>query len=73
VFQRKDGTLTIPALPNTKITKAYFMNGDAVTVKSDNNSYKIDLPTALPDENCSVIVLELDKNALNIPVIPVKA
>jgi alpha-L-fucosidase len=73
VFQRKDGTLTIPALPNTKITKAYFMNGDAVTVKADNNSYKIDLPTVLPDENCSVIVLELDKNALDIPVIPIKA
>jgi alpha-L-fucosidase len=49
------------------------MNGDAVTVKSDNNSYKIDLPAVLPDENCSVIVLELDKNAIDIPIIPVKA
>ena len=73
VFQRKDGTLIIPALPKVKINKAYFMNGAAVAVKTDNDSYKIELPTVLPDENCSVIVLELDKNTLNIPVIPAKA
>ncbi|MDN5285825.1 MAG: hypothetical protein JWR38_2099 [Mucilaginibacter sp.] len=73
IFQRKDGTLSIPALPKVKIIKAYFMNGAAVAVKTDNDSYKIELPAVLPDENCSVIVLELDKNALDIPVIPVKA
>jgi alpha-L-fucosidase len=72
IFQRKDGTLSIPELPKVKINKAYFMNGAAVAVKTDNGSYKIELPAVLPDENCSVIVLELDKSALDIPVIPVK-
>ncbi|WPU92263.1 alpha-L-fucosidase [Mucilaginibacter sabulilitoris] len=73
IFQRKDGTLSIPALANVKITKAYFMNGGAVIIKTDKDNYKIELPATLPDENCSVIVLELNKDAVNIPVIPVKA
>lgn len=73
IFQRKDGTLTIPALAKVKVTKAYFMNGTAVTVKADQDNYKIDLPAVLPDENCSVIVLEVNKNTLDIPVIAVKA
>lgn len=73
IFQRKDGTLSIPVLPNVKITKAYFMNGGAVKIKTDKDAYKIELPATLPDENCSVIVLELNKDAVNIPVISVKA
>ncbi|MBB6110065.1 alpha-L-fucosidase [Mucilaginibacter lappiensis] len=73
VFQRKDGMLTIPAIPGVKITKSYFMNGDAVTIKADKNNYQIGLPATLPDENCSVIVLVLDKNAQGIPVILTKA
>jgi alpha-L-fucosidase len=73
VFQRKDGVLNIPVIPGVKITKSYFMNGDAVTIKADKNNYQISLPATLPDENCSVIVLVLDKNAQNLPVIPTKA
>lgn len=73
VFQRKDGVLTIPTIPGVKITKSYFMNGDAVTIKADKNSYQINLPATMPDENCSVIVLDLNKSAQDIPVIPVKA
>jgi alpha-L-fucosidase len=73
VFQRKDGVLTIPTIPGVKITKSYFMNGDAVTIKTDKNSYQINLPATMPDENCSVIVLDLNKSAQDIPVIPVKA
>ncbi|WP_183561017.1 alpha-L-fucosidase [Mucilaginibacter sp. SP1R1] len=73
IFQRKDGTLIIPVLPNVKINKAYFMNGAAVTVKTEKSNYNIALPAVLPDENCSVIVLELNKNTIDIPVIPAKA
>jgi alpha-L-fucosidase len=40
-----------------------------VAIRSDRKGYKIELPATLPDENCSVIVLELDVNAIDIPVI----
>lgn len=73
VFQHKDGVLTIPAIPGVKIVKSYFMNGNAVTIKAAKNNYQISLPATLPDENCSVIVMDLDKSAQNIPVIPTKA
>jgi alpha-L-fucosidase len=69
VFQRKDSTLNIPLLPNAKILKSYFLNGNAVAIRSDSKGYEIELPATLPDENCSVIVLELDVNAMDIPVI----
>lgn len=69
VFQKKDSTLNIPLLPNAKILKSYFLNGSAVAIRSDSKGYKIELPATLPDENCSVIVLELDVNAMDIPVI----
>jgi alpha-L-fucosidase len=69
VFQRKDTTLNIPLLPNNKILKSYFLNGDAVVIKSDSKGYRIPLPATLPNENCTVIVLELDGNAVDIPVI----
>jgi alpha-L-fucosidase len=69
VFQKKDSTLNIPLLPNAKILKSYFLNGNTVAIRSDSKGYKIELPATLPDENCSVIVLELDVNAIDIPVI----
>jgi alpha-L-fucosidase len=69
IFQHKDSTLNIPLLPNVKILKSYFLNGNAVAIRSDRKGYKIELPATLPDENCSVVVLELDVNAIDIPVI----
>jgi len=46
------------------------MNGATVSFTEDaTTGYNIVLPAALQDNNCSVIVLELDKNAEGIPVI----
>jgi alpha-L-fucosidase len=69
VFQHKDSTLNIPLIPHVKILKSYFLNGRAVAVKSGANGYSIALPAAMPDENCSVIVLELNTSAENLPLI----
>ncbi|WP_184542998.1 alpha-L-fucosidase [Mucilaginibacter sp. FT3.2] len=69
VFERKDSTLNIPLIPNAQVLKSYFLNGNTVAIKSDSKGYKIELPATLPDENCSVIVLELDVDATEIPVI----
>ena len=70
VFERKNNTLELPALPGVRITKAYFMNGAVVTLSQNSGeNIIINLPETLPDPISSVIVLELDKNAEQIPVI----
>lgn len=70
VFERKSAILELPALPDVKIQKAYFMNGNALKISQQSGQgIMIDLPATLPDQVSSVIVLELDKNAEQIPVI----
>jgi alpha-L-fucosidase len=70
VMERKANTLALPPLPEANIKKAWFLNGNAVTFTGDaKGGYKIDLPATLPDINSSVIVLELDRNAEELPVI----
>jgi alpha-L-fucosidase len=70
VFERKASALELPSLPGIKIIKAYFMNGKVVTYKQEAEEYiRVDLPAILPDTVSSVIVLVLDKNAEQIPVI----
>ncbi len=69
VFKRNADKLTLPSLPDTKIIKAYFLDGNAVTFTQENTGIEIDLPEVLPDAVNSVIVLEIDKNAESLPVI----
>lgn len=70
VFERNANKLALPSLPNIKIKKAYFMNGNAVSFTQDNSSgIEINLPEVLPDAVSCVIVLELDKNTEQLPVV----
>jgi len=69
VFNQDGSTLVLPQIKNAQILKAYFMGGKAVDFKQDAGIF-IYLPARLPDENSSVIVLELDANAEELPVIP---
>ncbi|MES1215515.1 MAG: alpha-L-fucosidase [Bacteroidota bacterium] len=69
VFEKTSNTLELPSLPDIKITKAYFMNGASVSFLQNQEKIEINLPASLPDTVSSVIVLELDKNAEQIPVI----
>ena len=70
VFERRSATLELPALAKVKIQKAYFMNGDPVKINhKPGQQIVIDLPAKLPDDVSSVIVLELDKNAEQLPVV----
>lgn len=69
LFARKGDVLNLPPLPGVTIEKAYWMNGGAVHFTQDPNAgYSITLPGVLPDPNCSVIVLIVNKNADDIPV-----
>lgn len=71
VLERKSASLQLRALPGATIKKIYFMNGDTLSFTQDAKAgYTITLPATLPDANCSVLVLELDMNAEELPVIP---
>jgi alpha-L-fucosidase len=70
LFKKDGAALSLPALPGIKIKRAGWLGGDdLVFTQNVNDGIKINLPDALPDENVSVIVLEVDKNAESIPVI----
>jgi alpha-L-fucosidase len=67
-------TLTLPQFPdNTKIEKCYLLGGKELAFDQNPSSpISIKLPAVLPDENCSVIVLEINHPAIEIPVIAEK-
>ncbi|SCW40168.1 alpha-L-fucosidase [Mucilaginibacter sp. NFR10] len=69
IFQKKGDKIVLPNLPGINITNAYVLGGTKVNYKPDATGYIIDLPQTLPDANSNVIVLELNKNAEEIPVI----
>ena len=69
VFKKIGNSMQLPPIPNIEIKKAYFLNGSALTYKQDANGLLIDLPADLSDENDTVIVLELNKDAEGIPLI----
>jgi alpha-L-fucosidase len=68
VFEKKD-KLVLGAIAGRKVLKAYVLKGAAVVCDQDATSLTVHLPSQLPDENDTVIVLELDANAENLPVI----
>ncbi|MFC0513930.1 alpha-L-fucosidase [Mucilaginibacter angelicae] len=69
VFQKKGDKIVLPNLPGVNITNAHVLGGAKVNYKPDAAGYIIDLPQTLPDANSNVIVLELNKNAEEIPAI----
>ena len=68
VFPAENNQLSLPALPGVVINKAWFLKGQPVQVTQDEKNIRISLPAKMPDEDCAVIVLELNKNAETIPV-----
>jgi alpha-L-fucosidase len=72
VFERKEGTLTLPALPGVTIKKAYFLKCNPVTWKQDESGIVLQVPLSMPDASSNVIVLEADKSTASIPVVEIK-
>jgi alpha-L-fucosidase len=70
IFEKKSNTLTLPVLPNVKVKQAYLLNGGKINYSQRaGNAITLQLPDQLPDNNDSVIVLELTTNAETIPVV----
>jgi alpha-L-fucosidase len=45
-----------------------FLKGQPVQFTQDEKNIRITLPAKMPNKDCSVIVLELNKNAETIPL-----
>jgi alpha-L-fucosidase len=70
VFNGKTGVIVLPPLSSQKINKVYFLHGAGLVYEQDaRGGITIHLPDELPDKICQPIVLELDGNAADIPVI----
>ncbi|WP_316753129.1 alpha-L-fucosidase [Pedobacter gandavensis] len=70
VFERKSADLILPALKGVQINKAYLLKGSKITHRQDaDGSITLQLPEQLPNADDSVIVLELNTNAEELPVI----
>jgi alpha-L-fucosidase len=69
IFHQDMTTLTLAPLPGAAITKAYYMQGGEVKWRQEKDSLTIHLP-ANPEPTSSVVVLELDKSAIDLPVVP---
>lgn len=69
IFDASNSELVMPALPGVKVLNSSLINGKSVQLKETDGKYFIRLPSQLPDSVSNVLVLELDKNANEIPVI----
>lgn len=69
LFKKMGDQLVIPNIEGRKILRAFFMKGANLSFLQDALTISINLPKALPDPNCSVIVLEMDGDVTNLPLI----
>lgn len=61
----------LPFLPDVKVLNAALMNGGKVPFVEKDNKYHISLPSTLPESGSNVLILELDKSAMDIPIIKI--
>ncbi len=69
LLKRPGDTLNLAPVPNRKVVSVRFMQGSPLKFTANKDNISIQLPEKLPDENCSVIVMEMDGNTADIPVI----
>jgi len=70
LLEEPEAELTVPLEKGIKIKKAYFLGDKTkVKVKSDKEETKLLLPSGMPDEVASVIVLELNTVASEIELL----
>lgn len=69
LLQPPQQTFTLAPIPDCKVLEAHVMGGEKVAFTQDDKGVHIVLPGKLPDENCSVIVLKMNKNIEDVPLI----
>jgi alpha-L-fucosidase len=69
LFNVTEKEVKLPVLPGVKVVTASVMNGGTVLLKESAGQYIVSLPAQLPDALSNVLVLQLDKQTSDIPVI----
>lgn len=70
LFELSEDILKLPFVNGIKIEKTYFLDGmKQLSTNQKGQDIEIHIPDGLPDENASVIVLELNKTAAELDVI----
>lgn len=69
VFQHANTQMSIPSITNLKVLKAYFLKGTPISFTQNGKNITMDLPEKLPNENDTVVVLEMNANVEDIPVV----
>ncbi len=69
IFQSNGNQLVVRVIPGFKILNASFLKGAAVNFKQDEENITLSWTGKLPNENDAVVVLEMNGNAEDIPVI----
>lgn len=69
LFKKSGDQLVVPNIEGRKILRAFFMNGANLSFEQGASTISINLPKALPDPNCTVIVLEMDGDVENLSLI----
>ncbi|TDW96879.1 alpha-L-fucosidase [Dinghuibacter silviterrae] len=68
LMQRPSDTLTLPALAGARVLRAYWMGGGEQAFQQGDNLI-FPLPKTLPDPNSAVLVLALDTDAEQLPLV----
>ncbi|SDS35650.1 alpha-L-fucosidase [Mucilaginibacter mallensis] len=70
VFEKKSDLLTLPLATKVKVKQAYLLNGGEIKYSQDTTgNITLQLPDQLPNNNDTVIALELTTSAEAIPVV----
>ncbi len=68
VFDGTKTELILPAIEGIKILNASWLNGSLADWKEVEGQYQVKMPTNLPNKLSNVLVFQIDKLALDIPV-----
>jgi len=69
IFDNKKNKLELPALQGVNVLNASLMNGSSLKMQTKDGKYYFTLPDQLPDSTSNVLVLLLDKPAIDLPLI----
>ena len=69
LFVHINNQMELPAMPGARVKKAFFLQGSAVAFQQNAGKILLSWPGALPDSNNTVIVLEMDKNTEQLPLL----
>lgn len=69
VLNADTAVIALKNIPGSNIIKAYTIKGEKVSIETGAETFRVLLPASLTEKTNYIIVLELDGNAENIPVI----